>query len=81
MSRALKLKGNELMVYALIYSFSAHYSCFRLSDISYITKWFNISEKTARKAIESLKRKEYIEEITPNTFDIFPLEYYGVVRV
>lgn len=65
----LKLSGNELLIYALIYGFSQDgVSEFRGSR-SYICKWFNISLPTVDKALNSLVEKNLItkrEEIVNN---------------
>lgn len=69
MCSKLKLSGNELLIYALIYGFSQDgVSEFRGSR-SYICKWFNISLPTVDKALNSLVEKNLItkrEEIVNN---------------
>ena len=69
MCSKLKLSGNELLIYALIYGFSQDgVSEFRGSR-SYICKWFNISLPTVDKALNSLVEKDLItkrEEIVNN---------------
>lgn len=69
MCSKLKLSGNELLIYALIYGFSQDgISEFRGSR-SYICKWFNISLPTVDKALNSLVEKNLItkrEEIVNN---------------
>ena len=78
MGKVLKLKGNELMIFALIYSFTKYYYEFRLLDIRFITDWLNISERTARDALRSLLKKDLIGEIRPGVYETFPPEIFGI---
>lgn len=77
MCSKLKLSGNELLIYALIYGFSQDgISEFRGSR-SYICKWFNISLPTVDKALNSLveknlitKREEIINNVKYNCYKV-----------
>lgn len=61
MCNELELKGNELLVFALLYGFCQDgESCFSGSR-SYIADTFNISLPTVDKAIEELRSKHLIE--------------------
>lgn len=56
----LKLKGNELFVYAMIYGFSQDgVSEFR-GSLAYIEKWLNMTRKTAIATLTSLVEKGLI---------------------
>lgn len=77
MCSKLKLSGNELLIYALIYGFSQDgISEFRGSR-SYICTWFNISLPTVDKALTSLvdkgliaKREEIINNVKYNYYKV-----------
>lgn len=77
MCSKLKLSGNELLIYALIYGFSQDgISEFRGSR-SYICKWFNISLPTVDKALNSLvdknlitKREEIVNNVKYNCYKV-----------
>ena len=57
MVRDLGLKGNELIVYALIYGFSQDGEQFFSGSLSYIANWINASKSTAQSIIKSLLKK------------------------
>jgi len=56
----LKLKGSELLVYALIYGFSQDGESKYFGSRRYIAEWFNCSLPTIDKAINGLLEKELI---------------------
>lgn len=56
----LKLKGNSLLVYALIYGFSQDGQSKFYGSRKYISEWFNISEPTVDKALQELIKKDLI---------------------
>ncbi|MBQ0113307.1 MAG: helix-turn-helix domain-containing protein [Bacteroidales bacterium] len=58
----LKLKGNELFVYAIIYGFSQDGQTEYKGSLSYIEKWLNVSRHTAIDAIQNLLDKRLIVE-------------------
>lgn len=60
MSSVLKLRGNELLAFALVYGFSQDGQSEARSSISYIQKWLNCSRPTAISTINGLCKKEYI---------------------
>lgn len=60
MINKLNLKGNELIVYALIYGFSQDGESEFYGSRSYISEWCNSSLPTVDKALNDLVEKEYI---------------------
>lgn len=60
MCNALKLSGNELLVFALIYGFSQDGESEFCGSRTYISNTFNISKPTVDKAIKSLIEKGLI---------------------
>ena len=73
----LKLKRNELLVFALVYGYSQDgQSDFRGSR-NYISKVFNISLPTVDKALKSLVDKELLIKGTESSFGV-DSKYYKV---
>lgn len=74
MCNELELKGNDLLVFALIYGFSQDGESKFSGSRNYIANTFNISKPTVDKALQNLLDKEYIikhisGDITePNTY-------------
>ena len=74
----LKLKGNELLVYAIIYGFSQDgESCFSGSR-NYLAEWCNVSLPTIDNALKSLcdkkliiKSQEKRNNVIFNTYKVF----------
>ena len=68
MCQDLKLSGNELLIYALIYGFCQDNSSYFFGSRNYIAKTFNISKPTVDKALKSLVEKNLIikEEMITN---------------
>ena len=60
MVSTLKLKGSELLVYALIYGFSQDNQSKFYGSRRYIAEWFNCSLPTIDKALEGLIQKDLI---------------------
>jgi len=60
MVNELKLKGNELLVYAIIYGFSQDEESGYRGGRSYLAKWCNTSLPTIDNALKNLEEKEYI---------------------
>lgn len=60
MINKLNLKGNELIIYALIYGFSQDGESEFYGSRSYMAEWCNSSLPTIDKAINELVAKEYI---------------------
>ena len=61
MCNELNLKGNELLVFALIYGFCQDGTTHFTGSRSYIADTFNITLPTVDKALDSLKDKLLIE--------------------
>ena len=79
----LDLKGNELIIYALIYGFSQDGESEFYGSRSYIAEWCNSSLPTVDKALNELIRKGYIlkrvETINSITFNRYKVNL-GVVK-
>lgn len=59
----LKLKGNELICYAIIYSFSQDEESKYMGGLKYLGSWMNASEPTVVSVLDKLCEKELIEKI------------------
>ena len=53
----LKLKGNELLAYAIIYGFSQEEGQTFRGSLSYLEKWLNASKQTVINTLKSLVEK------------------------
>ena len=62
MITGLHLKGNELLVYALIYGFTQDGSCKFTGSINYIAEWLSSTRQTVINTIKSLEDKGLIEK-------------------
>jgi hypothetical protein len=58
----LKLSGNQLLAYALIFGFSQDGKNEFTGSINYICGWLNCSRPTVTKALNELAEKKYIEK-------------------
>jgi len=56
----LELKGNELMVFAIIYGFSQDNTSKFIGSINYLTKWVNVSRTTIIEVLKKLVDKGYL---------------------
>ena len=68
MATKLKLKGNELLIYAVIYSFSRNNKgegVFNAS-IPYLQEWTNIASKNVRSCLKNLLDKQLIIKVEDN---------------
>ena len=68
MTNKLKLKGNELLIYAIIYSFSRNNKgegVFNAS-IPYLQEWTNIASKNVRSCLKNLLDKQLIIKVEDN---------------
>lgn len=76
MCNELDLKGNDLLVYALIYGFSQDGESAFHGSRNYIANTFNISKPTVDKALQNLLDKDYIIKYesedfnTPNAYAV-----------
>ena len=60
MVNELNLKGNELMVYAIIYGFSQEEGQKYTGSLQYLANWTNTSKETIRQCLKSLIDKNLI---------------------
>lgn len=60
----LKLKGNELIIYAIIYGFSQDNSSKYTGTLSYLQKWTNSTKQGVLKSLNNLLEKELIVKHT-----------------
>lgn len=67
MRNELGLKGNELMVFALIYGFSQDGNSEFYGSWSYIAEWTGASKRTVSTTLNSLCEKGLLEKRTINT--------------
>ena len=58
----LKLKGNELMIYAIIYGFCQEENQVFYGSLNYIANWISSSKQTVIKCLKSLTDKNLIEK-------------------
>ena len=76
MCNELQLKGNELLVYALIYGFSKDGESSFFGGRKYIAETFNVSLPTVDKALQGLLNKNYVfknvsgDFITPDSYKV-----------
>lgn len=61
----LKLKGNELIIYGIIYGFSKNNSSFE-GSLNYLASWIGSSKQTVITVIKSLMNKGFIQRIGVN---------------
>ena len=73
----LNLKGNELLIYGLIYGFSKDGNSVFRGSINYISSWLNISERAVIDNLKSLIGKKLITKkvIKGNGNNILGCEY------
>ena len=77
MINELDLKGNELLVYALIHGFCQDGKSVFKGSLNYIMAWLNISKPTAIACIQSLIDKGMIvKSIIYNKNSVAGCEYY-----
>ena len=60
MVKSLKLKGNELIIYAIIYGFSQDGESWFSGSRQYLAEWCNISKQSVQSALNSLVNKGYL---------------------
>ena len=64
MRTQLALKGNELLVFALIFGFCQDGSSWFTGSVSYIQDWTGLSDEGVRNTLKSLVGKGYLEKET-----------------
>lgn len=60
----LDLKGNELIVYAIIYGFSQDNESYFHGSITYLSKWTNTTEECVGYTLKNLVNKGLVEKIS-----------------
>ena len=85
MVNELGLKGNELIVYAIIYGFSQAENQVFNGSLQYIADWLNTSKQTVINTLKHLQEKELIEKKERYVNGVKFCEYYsknlnGVVK-
>lgn len=69
MLNKLGLKGNELIIYALIYDFSQDgKSC---CGLQYLTEWTNCTKQGVLKCLKSLLEKGLIKKVKKGAYCIY----------
>ena len=63
MIKDLELKGNELLIYAIIYGFSQDEESTFKGNVQYLADWTNSTRQGAMKCLNSLVEKGYIQKI------------------
>lgn len=77
MVRDLQLKGNELLVYAIIYGFSQAESQVFNGSLQYLADWTNSTKQGVIKCLKSLVEKEYIQKTEKIINGVKFCEYYA----
>ncbi len=75
----LKLRGNELICYAVIYSFSQDEESKYMGGLKYLCRWMNASEPTVVSVLNKLITKKLIEP-TPVITDKCKRVYYQITK-
>ena len=60
MRNDLKLKGNELSIYAIIFGFTQDGESWFTGSLTYLQDWLGVSKNTVRSALDSLVGKGFI---------------------
>ena len=72
----LELKGNELLVYAIIYGFSQTNGTYFTGSTQYLADWTNSTRQGIVKNLKSLMEKGLIEKVGENQ----QINYYKALR-
>lgn len=73
----LKLKGNELIVYAIIYGFSQAENQVFSGSLKYLADWTNSTKQSVTKCLKSLVEKGYIKKSDKIINGVKFCEYYA----
>lgn len=73
----LKLKGNELLVYAIIYGFSQDGETHFTGSLKYLADWTNSTKRGVMKNLQSLTEKGYIKKVDRFINGVKFCEYYA----
>lgn len=74
----LGLKGNELLVYAIIYGFSQDDETKFTGSLQYLADWTNSTKQSCIKCLKSLAEKEYITKYEKIVNGVKFCEYQAV---
>lgn len=77
MVNELKLKGNELIIYAIIYGFSQDGVNRFTGSLKYLSEWTSLSKQGVIKNLKSLVEKGYITKVDKFTNGVKFVEYYA----
>ena len=67
----LNLKGNELLIYAIIYGFSQDGNSFFSGSLAYLEKWTNSTKPGVLKALKKLQEKGLILKFYNSGFPVY----------
>lgn len=73
----LKLKGNELLVYAIVYGFSQSEGQVFSGSLQYLADWLNASKQTVSSCLKSLVEKGFLEKKEIFNNGVKFCEYYA----
>lgn len=77
MVNELNLKGNELMIYAIIYGFSQEERQVFTGSLQYLVDWTNSTKQTVLNCLQSLQEKELIGKNEKIINNVKFCEYYA----
>lgn len=77
----LNLKGNELIIYAMIYGFSQAENQTFDGSMAYVAEWLNTSRQTVNNALKSLVNKGLVEKYEINENSKKPCKYRAVKNI
>ena len=81
MVNELKLKGNELMVYAIIYGFSQEENSWFSGSRKYLAEWTNSTTRGIQKTLNSLMENGLIEKKINNINGVVFCEYRAITKM
>lgn len=84
MRNDLKLKGNELSIYAIIFGFTQDGESWFTGSLTYLQDWLGVSKNTVRSALDSLVGKGFIFKDTQSVNGIVYNRYknnYSVSKI
>ena len=77
MANELGLKGNELLIYAIIYGFSQDGENHFTGSLCYLSNWTNSTKQGVSKALKSLVNKGYLCKVDKVVNGVKFCEYYA----
>lgn len=75
----LNLKGNELLVYAIIYGFSQDEETHFTGSLQYLANWTNCTKQGVVKCLKSLLDKGFIGKKEKYINNVKFVDYYATV--